>query len=336
MLCIRNGLLVLPGGVREADLYIRGDRIFSVGGRWADAEVIDAAGCWVFPGFLCADPPAGHFAEQSEKALAWGYTTLAASGSPGRSSTDYCRGYTEVSFEKEICTLRERGGSGCTLRPGLTEEKIRALLAAAAPDILVRAGAEQTERILSAAVDLNTPLWLGPLRNRKELESVRSARGCGAPILMEIGPEILSRRGAGEERKALLEALHRGEFDLFSGGEWGKGTALLLRELGEQGSRGLMTALHMLCEQPARALGLWPRKGALKVGNEADITIWDPNSRGVISGEEQPLSGGSTLRESQSVQGRARDVLLRGRLVAGRGIVLRYGLGRDIGDQPDR
>lgn len=29
-------------------------------------------------------------------------------------------------------------------------------------------------------------------------------------------------------------------------------------------------------ENASRALGLWPRKGAIRVGADADITLWDP------------------------------------------------------------
>ena len=101
MLCVRNGLLMLPGGIREADLYIRGDKIFSVGGRWAGAEVIDAAGCWVFPGFvsLCGGPEqSGGAAERSERALAMGCTT-AVEGVPAE--------------EAERAERQRRGRSSC-------------------------------------------------------------------------------------------------------------------------------------------------------------------------------------------------------------------------------
>ena len=101
MLCVRNGLLMLPGGIREADLYIRGDKIFSVGGRGAGAEGIDAAGCWVFPGFvsLCGGPEqSGGAAERSERALAMGCTT-AVEGVPAE--------------EAERAERQRRGRSSC-------------------------------------------------------------------------------------------------------------------------------------------------------------------------------------------------------------------------------
>ncbi|MCM2268040.1 MAG: amidohydrolase family protein, partial [Elusimicrobiales bacterium] len=57
-LLIKNGLLVDPLlGERRADLLLRGARIARVAPRLSPppgAEVFDAAGLWVFPGFIDA------------------------------------------------------------------------------------------------------------------------------------------------------------------------------------------------------------------------------------------------------------------------------------------
>src|SRR5262249_60718222 len=45
--------------------------------------------------------------------------------------------------------------------------------------------------------------------------------------------------------------------------------------------RGLPTSqlVRMLCENPARRLGLWPRKGGLLIGADADLVAFDAERR---------------------------------------------------------
>lgn len=55
MIIIKNGALVTPRGLRRADLAMEGDKIVRIAAAIEPAEgdtVEDAAGCWVFPGFI--------------------------------------------------------------------------------------------------------------------------------------------------------------------------------------------------------------------------------------------------------------------------------------------
>ena len=82
---------------------------------------------------------------------------------------------------------------------------------------------------------------------------------------------------------------------------------------------GLMTAAQMsrlLSENPAKLFGMWPRKGQLAQGADADITVWDPQARWVIRAEAQHQNVDYTPYEGFEAAGRARAVYVGGQLAA--------------------
>lgn len=82
---------------------------------------------------------------------------------------------------------------------------------------------------------------------------------------------------------------------------------------------GLMTEAQMcrlLSENPAKLFGMWPRKGRLAQGADADITVWDPQARWVIRAEAQHQNVDYTPYEGFEAAGRARAVYLGGQLAA--------------------
>jgi dihydropyrimidinase len=96
-------------------------------------------------------------------------------------------------------------------------------------------------------------------------------------------------------------------------------------------SRGRIQAERMaalLSENPAHSFGLYPQKGVLKVGSDADIVIWDPAYRGFITAADMNMKVDYTPWEGYEITGRAKAVFLRGVLCAAEGRVLKPGLGR--------
>lgn len=82
---------------------------------------------------------------------------------------------------------------------------------------------------------------------------------------------------------------------------------------------GLMTEAQMcrlLSENPAKLFGMWPRKGRLAQGADADITVWDPQARWVIRAEAQHQNVDYTPYEGFEAEGRARAVYVGGQLAA--------------------
>src|SRR5215471_9010226 len=88
--------------------------------------------------------------------------------------------------------------------------------------------------------------------------------------------------------------------------------------------RGLPTDLlvRMLCENPARRVGLWPRKGGLTIGADADLVLFDPErswrvdeARLVTPCGWSPYSGRQVVGAVETVLARGREVFARGEVV---------------------
>jgi dihydropyrimidinase len=74
-----------------------------------------------------------------------------------------------------------------------------------------------------------------------------------------------------------------------------------------------------LSENPARVFGIYPRKGAIRVGSDADLLIWDPEGSQVIRAADLVSRTGYSLFEGLEVQGQAVMTLLRGKVLLDRG-----------------
>ncbi len=71
----------------------------------------------------------------------------------------------------------------------------------------------------------------------------------------------------------------------------------------------------LLATNPARLWGLWPRKGALLPGSDADLVIYDPAPEGVIRAADLHHVAGYTPFENWRVQGRVRATISRGSVI---------------------
>jgi len=85
--------------------------------------------------------------------------------------------------------------------------------------------------------------------------------------------------------------------------------------------RGLpMTWLaRVMAENPARIFGLYPRKGAIRVGADADLTIIDPDADGTIKVADHHGVAGWTLYEGWKSKGRPWMTVLRGEVLLNQG-----------------
>ena len=85
-----------------------------------------------------------------------------------------------------------------------------------------------------------------------------------------------------------------------------------------------------LSENPARLYRLYPQKGTLESGSDADIVVWNPETEWTLSAENQQSASGFCPMEGAKIRGRAEQVYLRGELVAENGKILREKTGKYV------
>ena len=76
---------------------------------------------------------------------------------------------------------------------------------------------------------------------------------------------------------------------------------------------------RVMAENPARVFGLYPRKGAIRIGADADLTIWDPEPTWTIRQAQHLGIAGFTPYEGWEIRGRAWMTLVRGQVVLNQG-----------------
>lgn len=87
--------------------------------------------------------------------------------------------------------------------------------------------------------------------------------------------------------------------------------------------------VEIVSTAPAKIFGLFPRKGTIAVGSDADIVIFDPNEEMTISARTHHMNVDYSAYEGVKVRGVTKTVLSRGELVIEEGrYVGRKGSGR--------
>jgi dihydropyrimidinase len=81
---------------------------------------------------------------------------------------------------------------------------------------------------------------------------------------------------------------------------------------------GRMSMSHLVdlcCTQPAKLFGLFPRKGTIAVGSDADIVVWDSDKHLTLSAKTHHTNVDYNLFEGTEVVGAPELVLLRGQVI---------------------
>jgi dihydropyrimidinase len=77
--------------------------------------------------------------------------------------------------------------------------------------------------------------------------------------------------------------------------------------------------VEVISTNPAKMFGMYPRKGSITVGADADIVIYDPNATRTISATTHHMDVDYSCYEGRVVQGRSDIVLSRGTVVVRNG-----------------
>lgn len=157
--------------------------------------------------------------------------------------------------------------------------------------------------------------------------AIGPAAKCAPPLRSRANVEALWRRVL-DGRVDLIASDHspcptadkqRGEGDIWAA--WGgiSGVQTLLPLMLHEGVHRRGMALPLLARlasaNPARLFGLYPAKGALRPGSDADVTIVDPDAEWTIAAGELFARHKHSPFAGRRVRGRVRTTVLRGRVI---------------------
>ncbi|MFJ4850007.1 dihydropyrimidinase [Streptomyces sp. NPDC088733] len=124
--------------------------------------------------------------------------------------------------------------------------------------------------------------------------------------------------------------LGRGDFSKIPNGLPGVENRMdLLHQAVVDGHISRRRWIEIACAAPARMFGLYPRKGTIAPGADADIVIYDPAAEQVVSAATHHMNVDYSAYEGKRLTGRVETVFSRGEpVIEGRTYVGRAGHGR--------
>ena len=82
-----------------------------------------------------------------------------------------------------------------------------------------------------------------------------------------------------------------------------------------KGQLSLNRFVELTSTTPARIFGMYPKKGEIAPGSDADLVIWDPDAALTISAKTHHMRVDYSMFEGYEVRGNARTVLSRGEVI---------------------
>jgi len=73
--------------------------------------------------------------------------------------------------------------------------------------------------------------------------------------------------------------------------------------------------VEVISTAPAKMFGMYPRKGSIAVGADADLVVYDPSAKRTISAQTHHMDVDYSCYEGREVQGRSDIVLSRGSVI---------------------
>lgn len=200
-----------------------------------------------------------------------------------------------------------------------------------------------------------SPLYIQHASTRHTHEEIRRLRGEGVKVYAQTGPVWLYLEPNQkawrinvpiryrEDIEAIWEALADGTVDavgsdhviswdpnkredMFNDNIWKLRTGFTSRVemmlpvvLSEGVNKGRITlerAVEILCENPAKIFGLYPKKGSITVGGDADFCVIDLDREFTVTAESVVSRSGWSITEGQTFKGWPVLTILRGKVIS--------------------
>ncbi|MFJ8691327.1 dihydropyrimidinase [Streptomyces roseolilacinus] len=113
--------------------------------------------------------------------------------------------------------------------------------------------------------------------------------------------------------------LGRGDFSSIPNGLPGVENRMdLLHQAVVDGHISRRRWIEIACAAPARMFGLYPKKGTIAPGSDADLVVYDPSATQTLSARTHHMNVDYSAYEGRTVTGRVETVLSRGEFVIDR------------------
>jgi dihydropyrimidinase len=212
--------------------------------------------------------------------------------------------------------------------------------------------AEAIFRAISVAAVMECPLYVVHLSTGRGVVPIEQARREGQVVYAETCPQYLSltdadlqRQGplakigpplrTDSDRVALWRAIQAGTIDVIASDHAPKikkkEDPFFEAPFGSPSAETMLTVAYdegvntgrlnpcklvrLLSENPAKIFGLYPGKGAVEKGSDADLVLFDPNEVMTLGPQNQHSGAGYTLYEGRECLGRPVLTMQRGRVI---------------------
>jgi dihydropyrimidinase len=217
------------------------------------------------------------------------------------------------------------------------------------PDLLE---AEAIFRALTIATITRCPLYIVHLSTEKGVIPIQRAKEEGQRVYVETCPQYLTMTDAKlqklgplakigpplrseKDRLALWKAIQKGLIDVVASDHAPKAKKLddpfFEAPYGSPQSETMLTVTYdegvnkkkikpskltqLLSENPAKIFGLYPKKGTIQKGSDADLVIFDPKYAYTIKHENQHSGAPYTLYEGRKCLGKPVLTMQRGKIL---------------------
>jgi dihydropyrimidinase len=106
---------------------------------------------------------------------------------------------------------------------------------------------------------------------------------------------------------------------------------LLFSEGVQKGRISLNKYVEVTSTNPAKIFGMFPRKGTISIGSDADLVIFDPNRKHTITALAHHMNVDYSAYEGWELTGKVETVILRGKIaIQNNECIIEKGFGKFI------